>query len=75
VDGISESKLQICIEPRSQKLVPGSTLVLQCVAIGSPIPHYQWFKNESPLTHETKKLYMVGSQFGELSKTGGKIKT
>uniref|UniRef100_A0A8C0MX27 Ig-like domain-containing protein n=1 Tax=Canis lupus familiaris TaxID=9615 RepID=A0A8C0MX27_CANLF len=47
-DGISESKL-----------MPGSTLVLQCVAVGSPIPHYQWFKNESPLIHETKKLYMV----------------
>ncbi|XP_036061167.1 mucosa-associated lymphoid tissue lymphoma translocation protein 1 isoform X2 [Onychomys torridus] len=59
VDGISESKLQICVEPRSQKLMPGSKLVLQCVAIGSPIPHYQWFKNESPLTHETKKHYTV----------------
>nr|3BFO_A Chain A, Mucosa-associated lymphoid tissue lymphoma translocation protein 1 (Isoform 2) [Homo sapiens]3BFO_B Chain B, Mucosa-associated lymphoid tissue lymphoma translocation protein 1 (Isoform 2) [Homo sapiens]3BFO_C Chain C, Mucosa-associated lymphoid tissue lymphoma translocation protein 1 (Isoform 2) [Homo sapiens]3BFO_D Chain D, Mucosa-associated lymphoid tissue lymphoma translocation protein 1 (Isoform 2) [Homo sapiens] len=53
------SKLQICVEPTSQKLMPGSTLVLQCVAVGSPIPHYQWFKNELPLTHETKKLYMV----------------
>ncbi|XP_052598289.1 mucosa-associated lymphoid tissue lymphoma translocation protein 1 isoform X2 [Peromyscus californicus insignis] len=59
VDGISESKLQICVEPRSQKLVPGSKLVLQCVAIGSPMPHYQWFKDESPLTHETKKHYTV----------------
>nr|XP_019584840.1 PREDICTED: mucosa-associated lymphoid tissue lymphoma translocation protein 1 isoform X2 [Rhinolophus sinicus] len=59
LDCVSETKLQICVEPRSQKLMPGSTLVLQCVAVGSPIPHYQWFKNESPLIHETKKLYMV----------------
>uniref|UniRef100_A0A8C0D9E6 Paracaspase n=1 Tax=Balaenoptera musculus TaxID=9771 RepID=A0A8C0D9E6_BALMU len=59
LDGVSDSKLQICIEPKSQKLMPGSTLILQCVAVGSPIPHYQWFRNESPLTHETKKLYMV----------------
>ncbi|XP_014440593.1 mucosa-associated lymphoid tissue lymphoma translocation protein 1 isoform X2 [Tupaia chinensis] len=58
-DGISESKLQICVEPKSQTLMPGSTLVLQCVAVGSPLPHYQWFRNESPLTHETKKLFMV----------------
>ncbi|KAF0874846.1 MALT1 protein, partial [Crocuta crocuta] len=59
LDGVSESKLQICVEPRPQKLTPGSTLALQCVAVGSPLPHYQWFKNESPLIHETKKLYMV----------------
>uniref|UniRef100_A0A494BBJ5 Paracaspase n=2 Tax=Mus musculus TaxID=10090 RepID=A0A494BBJ5_MOUSE len=59
MDGISESRLQICVEPRSQRLVPGSMLLLQCVAIGSPMPHYQWFKDESPLTHETKKHYTV----------------
>lgn len=59
LDGVSESKLRICVEPRSQKLAPGSALLLQCVAIGSPVPHYQWFKDESPLTHETKKQYTV----------------
>ncbi|XP_036890944.1 mucosa-associated lymphoid tissue lymphoma translocation protein 1 isoform X2 [Sturnira hondurensis] len=59
LDAISESRLQICVEPRSQKLLLGSTLVLQCVAVGSPIPHYQWFRNESLLAHETKKIYMV----------------
>ncbi|XP_066208328.1 mucosa-associated lymphoid tissue lymphoma translocation protein 1 isoform X2 [Saccopteryx leptura] len=59
LDGVSEPKLQICIEPRSQKLLLGSTLVLQCVAVGSPLPLYQWFRDESPLAHETKKTYMV----------------
>ncbi|XP_006254950.1 mucosa-associated lymphoid tissue lymphoma translocation protein 1 isoform X1 [Rattus norvegicus] len=59
LDGVSESKLRICVEPQSQKLAPGSALLLQCVAIGSPVPHYQWFKDESPLAHETKKHYTV----------------
>ncbi|XP_038599807.1 mucosa-associated lymphoid tissue lymphoma translocation protein 1 isoform X2 [Tachyglossus aculeatus] len=57
--GFSESKLQICIEPKPQKLIPGDTLLLHCVAVGSPIPHYQWFRNGFPITDETKKLYMV----------------
>ncbi|XP_031801769.1 mucosa-associated lymphoid tissue lymphoma translocation protein 1 isoform X1 [Sarcophilus harrisii] len=59
LDGSSETKLQICIEPTPQRLKLGNTLVLQCVAIGSPIPHYQWFRNGFPITHGTKKLYMV----------------
>ncbi|XP_023399519.1 mucosa-associated lymphoid tissue lymphoma translocation protein 1 isoform X2 [Loxodonta africana] len=58
-DGVSESKLQICVEPTSQRLRPGKTLILQCVAVGSPIPHYQWFRNDSLLMQETKKLYVV----------------
>ncbi|XP_049756510.1 mucosa-associated lymphoid tissue lymphoma translocation protein 1 isoform X2 [Elephas maximus indicus] len=58
-DGVSESKLQICVEPTSQRLRPGKTLILQCIAVGSPIPHYQWFRNDSLLTQETKKLYVV----------------
>ncbi|XP_006837588.1 PREDICTED: mucosa-associated lymphoid tissue lymphoma translocation protein 1 isoform X2 [Chrysochloris asiatica] len=59
LDCVTESKLQICVEPTSQRLRPGRTLVLQCIAVGSPIPHYQWFRNELPLAHETKKLYVV----------------
>uniref|UniRef100_A0A6I8P9U2 Paracaspase n=1 Tax=Ornithorhynchus anatinus TaxID=9258 RepID=A0A6I8P9U2_ORNAN len=59
LDGFSESKLQICIEPKPQKLIPGDTLVLHCVAVGSPIPHYQWIRNGFPIADETKKLFMV----------------
>ncbi|XP_075388797.1 mucosa-associated lymphoid tissue lymphoma translocation protein 1 isoform X1 [Tenrec ecaudatus] len=59
LDGVSEAKLQICVEPASQRLRPGRTLVLECVAVGSPIPRYQWFRNELPLAHETKKLHVV----------------
>lgn len=37
----------------------GEKLVLQCEAIGTPVPQYQWYRNGSPLTNGDKKVYLV----------------
>ncbi|KYO28943.1 mucosa-associated lymphoid tissue lymphoma translocation protein 1 isoform X1 [Alligator mississippiensis] len=57
--GLPENKIHICIHPQSQSLTMGDTLVLECGAIGKPIPRYQWFRNGDPLTNGNKKVYTV----------------
>ncbi|XP_077203003.1 mucosa-associated lymphoid tissue lymphoma translocation protein 1 isoform X2 [Paroedura picta] len=56
---LPEKTLYICTHPQSQNLIVGETLVLQCGAVGTPAPKYQWFKNESPLANGDKKAYVI----------------
>ncbi|XP_066471388.1 mucosa-associated lymphoid tissue lymphoma translocation protein 1 [Tiliqua scincoides] len=58
---LPENKIHICIQPQSQNLMVGEKLVLQCEAIGTPVPQYQWYRNGSPLTNGDKKVYLVSS--------------
>ncbi|NXE98954.1 MALT1 protein, partial [Menura novaehollandiae] len=57
--GLSENKLCICIQPQPQNLTVGDALVLECGAVGNPIPHYQWFRNGFPLANGSKNVYTV----------------
>ncbi|NXJ68806.1 MALT1 protein, partial [Rostratula benghalensis] len=57
--GLPENKLHICVQPQPQHLAVGDALVLECGAVGNPIPHYQWFRNGFPLANGSKNVYMV----------------
>ncbi|OXB60766.1 hypothetical protein ASZ78_016817 [Callipepla squamata] len=57
--GLPEKKLCICIQPQPQNLTVGDALVLECGAVGNPIPQYQWFRNGFPLANGSKNVYMV----------------
>ncbi|NXK43020.1 MALT1 protein, partial [Piprites chloris] len=52
-------KLCICVQPQPQNLSAGDALVLECAAVGNPIPRYQWFRNGSPLANGSKNVYTV----------------
>ncbi|XP_025029509.1 mucosa-associated lymphoid tissue lymphoma translocation protein 1 [Python bivittatus] len=58
---LPEKKIRICLHPQSQNLMVGEMLVLQCEAIGIPVPQYQWYKEEFPLTNGDKKVYVISS--------------
>ncbi|XP_053909344.1 mucosa-associated lymphoid tissue lymphoma translocation protein 1 isoform X4 [Cuculus canorus] len=57
--GLPENKLRICIQPQPQNLTMGDALVLECGAVGNPIPQYQWFRNGFPLADGSRNIYMV----------------
>uniref|UniRef100_A0A8C4UBE5 MALT1 paracaspase n=1 Tax=Falco tinnunculus TaxID=100819 RepID=A0A8C4UBE5_FALTI len=57
--GLPENKLHICVQPQPQNLTVGDALVLECGAVGNPIPRYQWFRNGFPLANGSKNVYMV----------------
>ncbi|XP_074851829.1 mucosa-associated lymphoid tissue lymphoma translocation protein 1 isoform X2 [Carettochelys insculpta] len=59
--GVSENKIRICTQPQSQNLKVGDKLILECHAVGNPVPHYQWFRNGLQLTNGNRKEYMVSS--------------
>ncbi|XP_007901276.1 mucosa-associated lymphoid tissue lymphoma translocation protein 1 isoform X2 [Callorhinchus milii] len=40
-----DNRLQIINQPQSQHRMVGDMLVLECTAIGVPVPHYQWLRN------------------------------
>ncbi|XP_060136328.1 mucosa-associated lymphoid tissue lymphoma translocation protein 1 isoform X1 [Zootoca vivipara] len=56
---LPEKKIHIYIHPQCQNLLVGETLILQCGAIGIPMPQYQWYRNGSPLPNGDKKVYKV----------------
>ncbi|KAM4808364.1 LOW QUALITY PROTEIN: mucosa-associated lymphoid tissue lymphoma translocation protein 1 [Rhinophrynus dorsalis] len=61
ISALSDNKLQICTQPEPQNLMAGDRLVLECTAVGRPLPRYQWYKNGLALKDATKKLFTVSS--------------
>ncbi|NWU99518.1 MALT1 protein, partial [Upupa epops] len=57
--GLPENTLRICVQPQPQTLSVGDALVLECGAIGNPVPQYQWFRNGAPLANGSRNVYMV----------------
>ncbi|XP_078281697.1 mucosa-associated lymphoid tissue lymphoma translocation protein 1 [Rhinoraja longicauda] len=55
----NETRLQIINQPQAQKLMVWDTLVLECTAIGAPMPRYQWLRNGVPLTNGSERHYKM----------------
>ncbi|KAE8636619.1 hypothetical protein XENTR_v10003062 [Xenopus tropicalis] len=63
--GIPDYRVQICTQPQPQSLMPGERLVLECAAVGKPLPWYQWYRNAVAIKDGTKKQYTVSSVSAE----------
>ncbi|XP_060092090.1 mucosa-associated lymphoid tissue lymphoma translocation protein 1 isoform X2 [Heteronotia binoei] len=48
---LSPPSIKIVVEPESQAVFSGQTVKLNCLAIGHPLLHYQWFKQEKEIPH------------------------
>ena len=49
----------ITMQPRSQELRPGGTLVLQGDAFGSPLPAFQWYFQNEPLLYQCRDQLII----------------
>ncbi|XP_072108361.1 mucosa-associated lymphoid tissue lymphoma translocation protein 1 isoform X2 [Mobula birostris] len=55
----NEARLQIINQPQAQRLMVGDTLILECTAIGIPMPRYQWLRNGIPVTNGSERHYKI----------------
>ncbi|XP_071989585.1 mucosa-associated lymphoid tissue lymphoma translocation protein 1 [Engystomops pustulosus] len=62
---LPDNRLQICIQPQPQNLEAGAKLVLECGAIGKPLPSYQWYKNGVAMVDATHRVYTVAKVSAE----------
>ncbi|XP_075711092.1 mucosa-associated lymphoid tissue lymphoma translocation protein 1 [Rhinoderma darwinii] len=62
---LPDNRLQICNQPQSQTLEAGAKLVLECAAIGRPLPCYQWYRNGVAVVDATNRVYTISSVSAE----------
>ncbi|KAJ7419142.1 Mucosa-associated lymphoid tissue lymphoma translocation protein 1 like protein [Pitangus sulphuratus] len=56
---LPRNKPAIRVQPRPQNLAAGEPLLLECGAVGNPIPRYQWFRDGLPLANGSRSVYTV----------------
>ncbi|XP_030592750.1 mucosa-associated lymphoid tissue lymphoma translocation protein 1 isoform X2 [Archocentrus centrarchus] len=54
-----DGRLKLVIQPQSQQLHVGEDLLLECGAVGRPIPRYQWHRNGVPIPNATKRKLTI----------------
>ncbi|XP_075040949.1 mucosa-associated lymphoid tissue lymphoma translocation protein 1 isoform X2 [Mixophyes fleayi] len=59
------NKLQICTQPQCPKLLVGDKLILECAAVGKPLPRYQWYRNGAAVIDATNKVYTIANVSAE----------
>uniref|UniRef100_A0A8C6Q3Z5 MALT paracaspase 1 n=1 Tax=Nothobranchius furzeri TaxID=105023 RepID=A0A8C6Q3Z5_NOTFU len=54
-----DGRMKLVIQPQSQHLHAGEALLLECGAVGRPIPRYQWYRNGVLIPNATKRKLTV----------------